>query len=108
MRLVALSLLALMVLGCRSGTEALTAPLPSGLTGRQWDLVDLYDRAVPARSDALTPNLVIEADSKRVPGSTGCNRLSGSAARTPSACSNQTRASGSADRAAARSPACRR
>ena len=34
--------------------------------------------------------------------------LSGSASRTPSACSNQTRASGSADRAAALTPACRR
>ena len=59
------------------GAPAAVPSSPS-LTGTHWTLVALGDRDIVASTAAREPHLTFTADSSRVTGSGGCNRLFGS------------------------------
>lgn len=53
-------------------------PSSPSLTGTHWTLVALADREIAAANAAREPHLTFTADSSRVTGSGGCNRVFGS------------------------------
>jgi putative lipoprotein len=50
---------------------------PAKLEGREWSLVELGGKPANASLDGKTPNLLLNANDRRLSGSGGCNRLVG-------------------------------
>lgn len=60
------------------GTAANASEAPPSLENIQWELVRLGDTPVHAASPQQAPHFVLNSDSRRVSGSGGCNRITGS------------------------------
>jgi heat shock protein HslJ len=83
--IVTLALIAGLGLGCRSTPSETPPPVAAGaaaktttpLEGTTWRLIEVDGRSVATDATNLPPTILLDADTKAVTGSTGCNRLRG-------------------------------
>ena len=77
-RILSLAALTLIVACSRRSTSETEAAATVPLRGTYWKLTSLGDRPVNVAESQREPHLILQADSRQVNGSGGCNRMFGS------------------------------